>query len=57
MQSVHAEKNTTPQDPTRLRVLSGPVRISVAYGNIPAPGLQKVERRSQESLRIVCDRL
>ena len=28
--------------------------ISVAYGNIPAPGLGKVECASQESLRIVC---
>ena len=33
---------------------SGPVRISVAYGNIPAPGLEKVERARQESLQIVC---
>ena len=28
--------------------------ISVAYGNVPAPGLGKLERASQESLRIVC---
>ena len=39
--------------PTRLRVLRDPVRISVAYGNIPAPGLGKLECASQESLRIV----
>ena len=37
-----------------LGALRGPVRISVAYGNIPAPGLGKLERASQESLRIVC---
>ena len=29
------------------------MRISVAYGNIPAPGLGKLECASQESLRIV----
>ena len=34
------------------RAHSGPVRISVAYGNIPAPGLGKEKTRSQEVLRI-----
>ena len=28
--------------------------ISVAYGNVPAPGHRKLESASQESLRIVC---
>ena len=37
----------TPQAP------SGLVRISVAYGNVPAPGLRKGKTRSQEFLRIV----
>ena len=40
--------------PTRLRVLRDPVRISVAYGNIPAPGLGKWVCASQEFLQIVC---
>ena len=37
-----------------LRAHSGPVRISVAYGNIPAPGLEKIERAGQEFFQIVC---
>ena len=35
-------------------MLRDPVRISFAYGNIPALGLGKLECASQESLRIVC---
>ena len=35
------------------RTHSGPVRISVAYGNIPAPGLRKEKARSQDFFRIV----
>ena len=48
LESTAVSKPNTPRAP------SGPVRISVAYGNIPAPGLGKLERASQESLRIVC---
>ena len=39
-------------NPNTPRARSGPVRISVAYGNIPAPGLGKEKTRSQEVLRI-----
>ena len=52
---VHARLGSgAAPNPNAPRARTGPVRISVAYGNIPAPGLGKLERASQESLRIVC---
>merc|ERR1712184_226875 len=45
---------TAVSKPNTPRAPSGLGSISVAYGNIPAPGLGKLERASQESLRIVC---
>ena len=54
MQNVNAELNTTPSNANTPSGAERPGADSVAYGNIPAPGLVKFERASQESLRIVC---
>ena len=53
-ESACEDKQQSGSKPNTLWARSGPVRISVAYGNIPAPGLGKFERASQGLLRIVC---